>query len=106
MRLAGRRAGAQHRPQRVARGRVPRDESDDFGYRSHLKAAVATGAGYFKREMLPLKVPGEGGAQVLLEVDEGIRMEPDRERMRILPPAFQAEAFEQMFPGELHWTVT
>jgi len=56
--------------------------------------------------MLPLKVAGEGGAQVLLEVDEGIRMEPDRERMGTLPPAFQAEAFEQMFPGELHWTVT
>jgi acetyl-CoA acyltransferase len=85
---------------------ITRDESDDFGYRSHLKAAAATRAGYFKREMLPLKVSGEGGAQVLLDVDEGIRMEPDRERMRTLPPAFQAEAFEQMFPGELHWTVT
>src|SRR5437588_576080 len=85
---------------------ITRDESDDFGYRSHLKAAAATRAGYFKREMLPLKVAGEGGAQVLLEVDEGIRMEPDRERMGTLPPAFQAEAFEQMFPGELHWTVT
>ena len=86
--------------------KITRDESDDFAYRSHLKAAAATRAGYFKREMLPLKVSGEGGAQVLLEVDEGIRMEPDRERMRTLPPAFQAEAFEQMFPGELHWTVT
>ena len=30
---------------------------------------------------LPLKVTVEGGAQRLLEVDEGIRMEPDRERM-------------------------
>ena len=85
---------------------ITRDESDDFGYRSHLKAASATRAGYFKREMLPLKVSGEGGAQVLLDVDEGIRMEPDRERMRTLTPAFRAEAFEQMFPGELHWTVT
>src|SRR5947207_1491762 len=85
---------------------ITRDESDDFGYRSHLKAAAATRAGYFKREILPLKVSGEGGAQVLLDVDEGIRMEPDRERMRTLTPAFLAEAFEQMFPGEIHWTVT
>src|SRR5206468_60879 len=38
--------------------------------------------------------------------DEGIRMEPDRERMSTLPPAFQSESFEQMFPGQLHWTVT
>ena len=90
----------------ATRWNITRDESDDFGYRSHLKAAAATRAGYFKREILPLKVSGEGGAQVLLDVDEGIRMEPDRERMRTLTPAFLAEAFEQMFPGELHWTVT
>ncbi len=85
---------------------ITRDESDDFAYRSHQKAAAATRAGHFKREMLPLKVAGEGGAQVLLDVDEGIRMDPDRERMRTLPPAFKADAFEQMFPGELGWTVT
>src|ERR687888_2629260 len=35
---------------------ITRDESDDFAFRSHLRAAAATTAGYFKREMLPLKV--------------------------------------------------
>ena len=85
---------------------ISREESDDFGYRSHLRAGRATREGYFKREILPLKVAGPGGEQVLLDRDEGIRMEPDRERMRTLQPAFKSEAFEQMFPGQIHWTVT
>src|SRR5919197_201846 len=68
---------------------ITRDDSDDFGYRSHVKAAAATKAGYFKREILPLKVSGPEGEQILLDYDEGIRMEPDRERMKTLQPAFQ-----------------
>jgi len=85
---------------------ITREDSDDFGFRSHVKAAAATKAGYLKREILPLKVTGEGGEQVLLDYDEGIRMEPNREKMNDLKPAFQNEGFEQMFPGQLHWTVT
>jgi len=85
---------------------ITREDSDDFGFRSHVKAAAATKAGYLKREILPLKVTGEGGERVLLDYDEGIRMEPNREKMNDLKPAFQNESFEQMFPGQLHWTVT
>ena len=85
---------------------ITRDESDDFGYRSHVRAARATREGFLKREILPLKVTGEGGEQVLLDHDEGIRMEPDREKMSTLQPAFKADNFEQMFPGQLNWTVT
>jgi acetyl-CoA acyltransferase len=84
---------------------ITREESDDFGYRSHVRAAAATREGRFQREMVPLKVTVEG-EQVLLDRDEGIRMEPDRERMNDLKPAFQNEMYEQMFPGQLHWTVT
>jgi acetyl-CoA acyltransferase len=85
---------------------ITREASDDFAYRSHVKAAAATRAGHFKREILPLKVVGEDGEQVLLDYDEGIRMEPDRQRMSTLQPAFKADHFEQMFPGQLNWTVT
>jgi acetyl-CoA acyltransferase len=85
---------------------ITREDSDDFGYRSHVKAAAATRAGYFKREILPLKVTGPEGEQVLLDHDEGIRMEPDRERMKTLQPAFQNPAMEELFPGQLNWTVT
>jgi acetyl-CoA acyltransferase len=85
---------------------ITREESDDFSYRSHVKAAAATRAGYFKREMLPLKVTGPDGEQILLDYDEGIRMEPDRERMRTLQPAFLNPGMEELFPGQLNWTVT
>ncbi len=85
---------------------ITREDSDDFAFRSHERAAAATKAGYFKWEMLPLKVAGPDGAQMLLDYDEGIRMEPDRARMATLAPAFQAPHFEDMFPGQIHWTVT
>src|SRR3989454_1596050 len=46
---------------------ISREDSDDFAYRSHVKAAAATRAGYFKREILPLKVTAEGGERSLLD---------------------------------------
>ena len=85
---------------------ITREDSDDFGFRSHVKAAAATKAGNFKKEILPLKVTGPEGEQILLDYDEGIRMEPNRERMNDLRPAFENAAMEDVFPGQLHWTVT
>jgi acetyl-CoA acetyltransferase family protein len=84
---------------------ISREESDDFGYRSHVRAVAATRGGRFRREIVPMKVTVDGEER-LLDVDEGIRMEPDRERMRDLKPAFEAPVWEEMFPGRLHWTVT
>ena len=85
---------------------LTREEADDFAARSHARAAEATKAGYFDREIFPIKISGENGSTQLLEHDEGIRYELDREKMRTLPPAFQNQMFEDMFPGQLHWTVT
>ena len=84
---------------------ISREESDDFAYRSHVRAAAATRGGRFRREIVPMKVTVEGEER-LLDVDEGIRMEPDRERMRELKSAFEAPVWEEMFPGRLRWTVT
>jgi acetyl-CoA acyltransferase len=85
---------------------ITREDSDDFGYRSHVKAAAATKAGYFKREILPLKLTAEDGSSFELDYDEGIRMEPNREKMKDLQPAFQNPMYEEMFPGQINWTVT
>ena len=85
---------------------ITREESDDFAYRSHSRAAQATQNGYLKREIVPLKVAGAEGEQVLLDYDEGIRFDPNREKMGTLAPAFQNPTFEEMFPGQLNWTVT
>jgi acetyl-CoA acetyltransferase family protein len=87
----------------ASRWGISREEQDDFGYRSHERAARATREGWF-REHLVLVKPDGGGE--LLDRDEGVRMEPDRDRMRDLEPAFRSTAFEEMFPGRLGWTVT
>src|SRR5437764_4279992 len=46
---------------------ITREESDDFAYRSHVNAAVATKAGSFKEEILPLKDAGAERDQILRE---------------------------------------
>jgi acetyl-CoA acyltransferase len=83
---------------------LSRDDMDDFAYRSHVRAGRATKEGYLRREILPIKVEANGTD--LLEHDEGIRFEPDRAKMSTLQPSFQAEHFEQMFPGQINWSVT
>ncbi len=65
---------------------LTREELDDFGYESHLRAAAATREGRFAEEILPLQVDGR-----TVEVDEGIRFEPDRARMAALKPAFKED---------------
>jgi acetyl-CoA acetyltransferase family protein len=83
---------------------LSRDDVDDFGYRSHVRAAKATTDGLYRRELFPIKVEGEAGTEVL-EIDEGIRMHPDRERMAGLMPPFYSEEMSKQFP-EIRWVVT
>jgi acetyl-CoA acyltransferase len=87
----------------ASRWQISREEQDDFGYRSHAWAARATREGCFREHLVLVKPPGGGES---LDRDEGVRMEPDRDRMRSLEPAFRSSAFEEMFPGRLGWTVT
>jgi len=87
----------------ASRWKISREEQDDFGYRSHERAARATREGWFREHLVLVKPDGEGE---LLDRDEGVRMEPDRDRMRTLEPAFRSPDFEEMFPGRLGWTVT
>jgi acetyl-CoA acetyltransferase family protein len=87
----------------ASRWQISREEQDDLGYRSHERAARATREGWFREHLLLLKPDGGGES---LDRDEGVRMEPDRDRMRSLEPAFRSPAFEEMFPGRLGWTVT
>uniref|UniRef100_A0A6A7GG14 Acetyl-CoA acetyltransferase n=1 Tax=Hirondellea gigas TaxID=1518452 RepID=A0A6A7GG14_9CRUS len=53
---------------------VSRAEMDSFGYASHVKAKKATESGYFKNEIIPIAGKDrKTGAEVVHEVDEGIR---------------------------------
>ncbi len=80
---------------------VSREEQDDFAFRSHERAAAAIRAGAFADELVAVQTP-DGR----FEVDECVRMEPDRQRMGSLAPAFQQESYEELFPGQLGWTIT
>ncbi len=70
---------------------LTREELDDYSYMSHLRAAKATKAGYFKTQILPVEGRDREGNPMVLDWDEGIRFQPDREKMRQLPPVFRPD---------------
>jgi acetyl-CoA acetyltransferase family protein len=69
---------------------LSRQELDDFGARSHERAAAATSEGRFHPEIHPIKVEGQNGPE-LFEQDEGIRYPVNREKMASLPTPFKED---------------
>lgn len=67
-----------------------RQALDEYSYNSHVKAAAATKAGHFQREILSVVV-GHNGESRILDYDEGIRFEPNLEKMAVLKPAFRED---------------
>lgn len=74
----------------AAQWNLSRDELDDYGFRSHKRAADAIEAGYFEREILPLEVTADG-QPLTARVDEGVRFDVDRHKMAQLKPAFKED---------------
>ena len=70
-----------------ARWGLERDSLDDFAYQSHMRAMNAIRSGYFDSQILPVERPD--GRMVC--IDEGVRMPPDREKMRSLRPVFKPD---------------
>jgi acetyl-CoA C-acetyltransferase len=58
-----------------------REELDDFGYQSQVRAADATKAGRFDDEIVPVEIVLEDGSRETHSVDEGIRFNADRDAM-------------------------
>ena len=72
--------------EKVARKyQVTRDELDQFAYQSHIKGAAAFEAGRFDAEIIPMTVEIEGQT-VEHKVDEGLRFNPQLEKMQSLDP--------------------
>ncbi len=67
---------------------ITREQMDEFGARSHHRAAMAREKGEFKREIIPMNGHDELGAPVLVEHDETIRPETTVEVLASLRPAF------------------
>jgi acetyl-CoA acyltransferase len=66
---------------------LSRDVLDDYAYQSHLRAMSAIQKGYFNEQILPVSLP-DGG---IMTEDEGVRQPPDRDKMRVLQPAFKPD---------------
>ena len=69
---------------------ITREEQDEFAIASYKKALAAIEAGDFKREIVPVKVPGRRGAVTVFDQDE----EPFRSKLDKIPslrPAFQKD---------------
>ncbi|MFL7892091.1 MAG: thiolase family protein [Anaerolineales bacterium] len=66
---------------------LDREALDDFAYQSHWRAMAAIQKGYFDQQIMP--VPLQAGG--VMTTDEGVRIPPDREKMRALRPAFKSD---------------
>jgi acetyl-CoA acyltransferase len=71
---------------------ISREDQDDFGYRSHMRAIAAQDAGKFEQEIVPLEVETvtvNGARSITFDADEGPRRDTTREAMAKLRPAFK-----------------
>jgi len=67
---------------------ITREEADQLGYDSHMRAAKAIQEGWFENEIMPLDVVNDVGDTVTLKHDEGVRPNVQLEKMAQLKPAF------------------
>ncbi len=70
---------------------VSRADQDALAAESHRRAAAATAAGYFKEQILPVKIPGRKGQVTVVDTDEHIRPDVNLEDMAKLRPAFSKD---------------
>ena len=70
---------------------LSREQLDCFAYESHVKAAAATRRGDFAAQLTPIEFTQPDGSPGVLNYDEGIRFEPNLEKMAQLPPAFKPD---------------
>src|SRR5437763_10008335 len=70
------------------RYKIGRREQDEFALRSHRRAAEATEAGQFQKEVIPTWGRDDEGRRKLLTVDQCIRPDTSLEALSALKPAF------------------
>ena len=72
---------------------ISREEQDKFAAESQARAAAAIEGGKFKKEIVPVQVPGrKKGETVSFEVDEHPRPGTSVEKLAPLKPAFKKDA--------------
>lgn len=68
-----------------------RQELDDFAFQSHVRAGAALQSGALAAQILPLEITSDDGRVRRVELDQGVRLPPNREKMAALPPAFKPD---------------
>ncbi|HEU5323164.1 MAG TPA: thiolase family protein [Methylomirabilota bacterium] len=66
---------------------LKREELDEFAAGSHARAGRAIAEGRFAREIVPVTLP-DG---TVFDIDEGVRVPVDREKMAALAPSFKPD---------------
>ncbi len=70
---------------------ISREEVDEIGYESHVRAAQATEKGWLSREILPLEGVDDEGKPLTADRDQGFRANASLEKMATLQPAFTGD---------------
>jgi len=65
-----------------------REQQDEIGYLSHMRARKAIADGLFKEEIIPFPIPQRKGPPTIFDTDER-PMDTSMEKMAKLPPAFR-----------------
>jgi len=68
---------------------LSRDDLDKISGQSHEKASEAIKKGYFKKEIMPVKVKKADGNEVVVDKDEGVRVPVDYAKMKSLKTPFK-----------------
>ncbi len=71
--------------------KISREEQDEYAFHSHRKAVEAHEKGNFKEEILPVEIPQRKGEPVVIERDEGPRLNTSIESMAKLKPVFRKD---------------
>lgn len=75
----------------VAMYGISREEQDEFGYLSQLKAERAIKEGRFKEQIVPIVIPQKKGDPVVFDTDEHPRFGTTMEGLARLRPAFKKD---------------
>jgi acetyl-CoA C-acetyltransferase len=70
---------------------VSRADQDRYATESHRKAAHATREGWFRDEILPVRLPSKKSAPVVVDRDEPIREDTSEALLAALKPAFKKD---------------
>ena len=91
----------------ATRWKLSRAQLDEYSSRSHELADHYSSAGHFKREIVPITVPGaDGGAATVVESDSTIRADTTAEKLGGLKPVFESEKYAKAFPEIHEWMIT